>query len=884
MIPGFVPFAGAQPVGSDSPEADLGLDLQHRDLMTTSFQMEERADDADTLAVAAAPDGRVVVDIRHDLAPDAMAALLDSLGAELYRVIGPDLVEAFVPADRLSEMRQRPGVDTVQLPPRPSPEPSPTRSMAVPLASPITGEEVAATGADAWHAAGYRGGGVKVGILDNWFSTAVWDAAEAAGEVPEPAGVICRVSGASCDLWSMSPGGEHGTALAEIVHEMAPEAELYLGWSLTPGDRMAVLDYLASQGVQVVLQAMTWPYDGPGDGTGIGATIVDHATSLGMTWVNMAGNLAGGAYWRGPWVDTNGNGFLEFAAGDESFDFYCGWGYGLRWDDWMDAVASDYDVFIFEDPDAWRAGITKAESREDQVAGADPVEWYNTELLAAGCDGDFDVDHLAVGLVDPGAGVDGDVLELGVNTYFGEYWQNAYSATIPFAATANPGALSVGAIDPPLGAVAGSYSSRGPTNDERMKPDLTAAAGVLNFTWGTIWGTGAAAATAAGAAALVLGAIDTDLAALAVTPTQVASFLTSNATVDRGVAGPDNTYGHGELVLPAPLIAVDDEYDAATDTLLTVSSAKGVLANDTDPGGGTLTVSKSDTKSSKGGTVSVKSDGSFTYMPPASFVGTDSFGYTVSNGLLNNSATVTLDVRARIHTVGLVDPAQGKWYLYNEAGVQQKTFFYGNPGDFPIYGDWNCNGEETPGMYRQSDGFVYLRDSNTQGVGDTRFFFGNPGDIPLAGDFNGDGCDTVSIYRAPEQRFYIINELGENEGGLGEAEFSYVFGDPGDKPFVGDFDGDGIETVGLHRESTGLVYFRNSHTQGVADEEFIFGDPGDRLVAGDWTGDGVFSPALFRPSNTTMFFRYTNTQGNADAQWVGGQSPWLPIAGNNGLG
>lgn len=54
---------------------------------------------------------------------------------------------------------------------------------------------------------------------------------------------------------------------------------------------------------------------------------------------------------------------------------------------------------------------------------------------------------------------------------------------------------------------------------------------------------------------------------------------------------------------------------------------------------------------------------------------------------------------------------------------------------------------------------------------------------------------------------------------------------PGDKPFVGDFDGDKIETIGLLRESTGLVYFRNSHTQGVADNEFIYGDPGDRLVA-----------------------------------------------------
>jgi hypothetical protein len=133
--------------------------------------------------------------------------------------------------------------------------------------------------------------------------------------------------------------------------------------------------------------------------------------------------------------------------------------------------------------------------------------------------------------------------------------------------------------------------------------------------------------------------------------------------------------------------------------------------------------------------------------------------------------------------------------------------------------------------------------SNTQGAGEIRFFFGNPGDVPIAGDFNGDGFDTVSIYRPSIQTFFIINALGANEGGLGAAEFSYVFGDPGDKPFVGDFDGDGVETVGLHRESTGLVYFRNSHSQGNADAQFIFGDPGDRLIAGDWNADGAYSPA-----------------------------------------
>jgi hypothetical protein len=141
----------------------------------------------------------------------------------------------------------------------------------------------------------------------------------------------------------------------------------------------------------------------------------------------------------------------------------------------------------------------------------------------------------------------------------------------------------------------------------------------------------------------------------------------------------------------------------------------------------------------------------------------------------------------------------------------------------------------------------------------------------------------VSIYRPSEGRVFIINELGANDGGLGAAEFDYYFGNPGDKPFVGDFNRNGIETVGLHRETTGLVYFRNSHTQGNADNQFYFGDPGDRLVAGDWTRDGIDTPALFRPPNTTMYFRHSNTQGNADDQFVWGQPPWLPVAGYFGL-
>ncbi|MEZ5176653.1 MAG: PQQ-dependent sugar dehydrogenase [Acidimicrobiia bacterium] len=252
-----------------------------------------------------------------------------------------------------------------------------------------------------------------------------------------------------------------------------------------------------------------------------------------------------------------------------------------------------------------------------------------------------------------------------------------------------------------------------------------------------------------------------------------------------------------------------------------------------------------------------------------------------ATAMLMTIVTGTAAVAVADDTVGLVDPATGIWNLRNDAG-HTHSFYYGNPADTPFAGDWDCDGIDTPGLYRQSDGYGYLRNANTQGIAIISFFFGNPGDIPIAGDFDGDGCDTVSVYRPSEGRVYIINSIGDGDEGLGAAEVAYYFGIPGDVPFTGDFNGDGIDTVGLYRQSTGYLYFRNSHTQGVADYEFYFGNPGDRFVAGGWTGAGIDTPGVFRPSNSTVYLKYTNSQGNADESFPYGSGSMLPVAGTWG--
>jgi hypothetical protein len=69
---------------------------------------------------------------------------------------------------------------------------------------------------------------------------------------------------------------------------------------------------------------------------------------------------------------------------------------------------------------------------------------------------------------------------------------------------------------------------------------------MASYTYGTFSGTSASTPTAAGAAALIIGA------GVATTPAQVKTYLLTNAAVDRGAAGPDNDFGAGEIVLPQP--------------------------------------------------------------------------------------------------------------------------------------------------------------------------------------------------------------------------------------------------------------------------------------------------------------------------------------------
>ena len=210
-------------------------------------------------------------------------------------------------------------------------------------------------------------------------------------------------------------------------------------------------------------------------------------------------------------------------------------------------------------------------------------------------------------------------------------------------------------------------------------------------------------------------------------------------------------------------------------------------------------------------------------------------------------------------TIALVT-AQGRFTILSSVSAEARTavLTFGNPGDIPLMGDWDCDGDETPGVFRPTTARLYLRNSISSGIADESYPFGIPGDSPIAGDFNGNGCDTVSVYRARSAMAYIKNHLRD-----GIADSSFMFGNPGDEAFAGDFDGDGVDTIGLRRGALGAAFLARSNASGLA-TGIRFGDPGDQVLAGDWDGDGDQTIGVYRPATGWFYYRNSNNTGVAD--------------------
>ena len=63
---------------------------------------------------------------------------------------------------------------------------------------------------------------------------------------------------------------------------------------------------------------------------------------------------------------------------------------------------------------------------------------------------------------------------------------------------------------------------------------------------------------------------------------------------------------------------------------------------------------------------------------------------------------------------------------------------------------------------------------------------------------------------------------------------------------VGDFNGDGIEEIGIYRAGRWIIDTNGNRQIDAADREIDLGTSDDKPVVGDWNGDGTDEPGLYR--------------------------------------
>jgi subtilisin family serine protease len=438
------------------------------------------------------------------------------------------VIEARVPATSLAVLAQSSAVSVVRAPAHPVPDV-------------VRGQGVNATGAAAWHRAGVHGEGVRIAVVDLGFAN--YRHSQTSGDLPAK---LVKVD------YCGSGGFEstaHGTAVAEIVSEIAPAADLYLVCIRDAAGLGRAVDYARTHGITIISHSASWFNTSRGDGQGAAGTpegVVTAAHSSGILWVNAAGNRAQ-QHWSGGFVDANANGWNEFAPGDEGNtvviprdSYACA---ALKWDDWPGS-AEDYDLY-FTLPNG-----TIGSSSTSPQTGTEPPTELACQVNSSGSSQTY-------GIAIRANRVTARPVHFDLFTFPGpdlEYQVAAGSVTEPGT---SPAALTVGATcwrDNSLEL----YSSQGPTIDNRMKPDLVGPDSVSSSVYGAFTacgksgfaGTSAATPHVAAAAALVKQANPS------FGPDEIAAYLEDRAT-DLGPAGRDTMFGSGALSMgAAPRIAL----------------------------------------------------------------------------------------------------------------------------------------------------------------------------------------------------------------------------------------------------------------------------------------------------------------------------------------
>lgn len=129
----------------------------------------------------------------------------------------------------------------------------------------------------------------------------------------------------------------------------------------------------------------------------------------------------------------------------------------------------------------------------------------------------------------------------------------------------------------------------------------------------------------------------------------------------------------------------------------------------------------------------------------------------------------------------------------------------------------------------------------------------------LVGDWDGDGKDTLAFHSGNTFTYSNSYDMKKST--------SIVFGREGDVPLVGDWDGDGKDSFAIRRGAE--IFVRNSLSAGDADTSFVFGRADDVPFSGDFNGNGKDTIAIVR--DNVILAKNTLAGGSEDVRLVFGR-------------
>lgn len=277
----------------------------------------------------------------------------------------------------------------------------------------------------------------------------------------------------------------------------------------------------------------------------------------------------------------------------------------------------------------------------------------------------------------------------------------------------------------------------------------------------------------------------------------------------------------------------------------------------------------------------------------------DYFGFTSDSTNIVSPWQSTNYDDAILSTTGIGDKI-GRWFTgqfrhdVNDDQIEDSwrdtAYGYGATTDVPVIGDWDGDGFDEVGVYRNAswylDGNANSWWDGTSG-GDIFFNFGTSGDIPIVGNWNNDPSlpagDEIGIYR--NGAWYLDYNHNFQWDGPTTDRLYYYGNTSGDVPVIGDWNGDSIDDFGVFRSGYWYLDLDGDHVlESVIDGDAVasFGTAGDIPIVGDWNRDGYSNLGVVRSTSWYLDVngsRVWDGNGSGDYLFTYGSSGDTPLVG-----